>query len=153
MAVVTAVIEVPSSLPAPKLFKLLITDFTKLAPIAEPQTYKSVTTIDGVNHVTFSDECKFNSAKIRFDAMDAEKLTVSYTIIEGDTLLGKVDNAPFHVEFIPSADGGCVYKQTMVFNCKGDSKLSEEEIKETKEWYTNTVKVFEAYAIAHPEVC
>nr|XP_043608136.1 root allergen protein-like [Erigeron canadensis] len=152
MAVVNAAMEVPSSLPAPKLFKLY-TDFNNIAPKAEPQTYKSVTTIDGVNHVTYSDESRFNSAKIRFDAMDKEKLTLSYTIIEGDILLGKLESASLHVDFIPSANGGSVYKQTMVFKCKGDSKLTEEEVTQAKEWYTNTVKAFEAYAIAHPEVC
>nr|XP_043629625.1 root allergen protein-like [Erigeron canadensis] len=152
MAVQTVVIEVPSSLPATILFKLF-KDFDNIAPKAEPQSYKSITNIEGVSHVTYSDESNFNSSKFRCDAMDTDKLTLSYTVIEGDVFMGKIDNIAIHFEFIPSANGGSVYKQTLVFQCTGDSTLSEEELNGAKEFDLNTLKAFEAYAIAHPEVC
>lgn len=46
MAVVTTEVEVTSSLSAPKLYKVF-SDFDKIAPKVEPQTYKAVSVIQG----------------------------------------------------------------------------------------------------------
>nr|XP_043639379.1 root allergen protein-like [Erigeron canadensis] len=157
MAVVTAEIEVPCSVPAPKLFKLF-SDFENIAPKAAPQVFKSVTTIQGdgigsVNKVTYSDGIPYNTSNNRLDAVDTDNLSLTYTIIDGDILMGILDEANHHCQFIPSDNGGSIFKQKMTFKCKGDSKLSEEHVKIAKEANTKTIKAFEAYANAHPEVC
>ena len=60
MAVVTVELEVTSSLPAPKLFKVY-NDFDTIAPKVEPETYKSVSTIQGdggagtIKSITYGD--------------------------------------------------------------------------------------------------
>lgn len=46
MPIATIEVEVSSSLSAPKLFKVF-SDFDNIAPKADPQMYKSVSTIEG----------------------------------------------------------------------------------------------------------
>ncbi|KAI3690977.1 hypothetical protein L2E82_49190 [Cichorium intybus] len=125
MAVVTVELEVTSSLPAPKLFKVF-NDFDTIAAKVEPETYKAVNTIQGdggvgtIKSITYGDGVPFTSSKHKVDAVDANNFSYSYTLFEGDVLMGIVDSASHHVKFVPSADGGSVYKHTVVFNCKGD---------------------------------
>lgn len=91
----------------------------------------------------------FTSSKHKIDTIDKDNLSVSWTVIEGDVLLGIVDTATHHAKFVPSADGGCVYKHTIVFKCKGDAKVSEDIINQTKEAFKNTFKALESYIVAH----
>ncbi|KAI3690979.1 hypothetical protein L2E82_49192 [Cichorium intybus] len=156
MAVVTVELEVTSSLPAPKLFKVF-NDFDTIAAKVEPETYKAVNTIEGdggvgtIKSITYGDGVPFTSSKHKVDAVDANNFSYSYTLFEGDVLMGIVDSASHHVKFVPSADGGSVYKHTVVFNCKGDNKVPEDTINLMKEGLKKSFKGFEAYAIAHPE--
>ena len=95
----------------------------------------------------------FTSSKHKIDSVDTKNFSISYSIFEGDVLMGIIDVGIHHVKFIPSADGGCVYKHSMVFKCKGDATLSEANVSLMKEGIKKTFKAVEAYAIAHPEVC
>lgn len=65
--------------------------------------------------------------------------------------MGILDSATYHVKFVPSADGGAVFKNSAVLKCKGDAKPTEENINHFKESFKNTFKALESYAIAHPE--
>ncbi|CAI9293955.1 unnamed protein product [Lactuca saligna] len=156
MAVFTTEIEVTSSLSATKLFKVY-EDFDTLAPKVDPQTFKAISIIEGdggvgsIKSITFGDGVPFTNSKQRFDAIDVTNLSVSYTIFGGDALLDNVDSATHHVTFVPSADGGSVYKHTALFNCKPNTQLGEDILNFTKEAFKNTFKAMEAYAIAHPE--
>ncbi|CAH1454429.1 unnamed protein product [Lactuca virosa] len=141
MAVITTEVEISSSLPSTKLFKVYA-DFDTLALKVDPKAFKSISIIEGV---------PYKNSKNRIDAIDTGNLSVSYTIFEGDALLGIIDSATHHVKFVPSPNGGSVYKHTTVFNCKPDAQLSENILNGSKEAYKNTFKAIEAYAIAHPE--
>ncbi|KAL4579304.1 hypothetical protein LXL04_015445 [Taraxacum kok-saghyz] len=156
MGIVTVELEVTSSLPAPKLFKVF-GDFDTLAPKLEPETYKSVETIQGdgsvgtIKNITYGDGIPFTSSKHKVDTVDTNNFSLTYTIFEGDVLMGIVDSANHHVTFVPSADGGSIYKHTVVFNCNGDNSVPEDTVNLMKEGLKKSFKGFEAYAIAHPE--
>ncbi|CAI9291931.1 root allergen protein [Lactuca sativa] len=148
-------VEIQSTVPAPKLFKAYH-DFDKLAHKVDPETYKSVEIIKGdggpgtVRNITFGDGLPFTSGKSKIDTIDEENLSLSYTIFEGDVLTDVLDSATHHVKFIPSADGGSTYKHTIVNKCKGDNKLTDDQVKLTKESFTKTFKAVEAHINANP---
>ncbi|XP_071696185.1 root allergen protein-like [Rutidosis leptorrhynchoides] len=157
MTSVAIEVEVASSYPADRVFKVF-KDFDTLAPKVNPQVFKSIETIEGNGDVgtikifTFGDGVPFTTGKYKVDAIDASSYSYSYSFIEGDNLLGILDSITHHVKIVPSADGGSLFKQTVVYNCKGNEKPSEEVLKADKEIYENTIKAIEAYAAAHPEI-
>ncbi|KVH96471.1 START-like domain-containing protein [Cynara cardunculus var. scolymus] len=59
--------------------------------------------------------------------------------------------ADHHLWYVIPTDGGSIFKQTVVYNCKGSDKPSEEVLKAEKEIYEKTYKAIEAYGAAHPE--
>ncbi|KAJ9546460.1 hypothetical protein OSB04_019003 [Centaurea solstitialis] len=156
MAVVSIEVEVTSSLPTPKLFKVF-SNFDTIAPKVEPETYKAVTLVQGdggvgsIKNILFGDGVPYTSSKHTVDAIDASNFSLSYTVFEGDALLGIIDSATHHIKFIPSSDGGSLYKHSVVFKCKGDAKLPEDTLNLVKESLKKTFKAIESHAIAHPE--
>lgn len=65
--------------------------------------------------------------------------------------MGQLDSMTHHVQFIPSPDGGCVYKSTIVHKCKGETKLPEEAVNMTKEGFKKTFKAIEGFIHANPQ--
>ncbi|KAI3785147.1 hypothetical protein L1987_44260 [Smallanthus sonchifolius] len=156
MASVTLEVEVASQFPAERVFKVF-SDFDNIAPKVNPQVFKSIETTEGNGDVgtikifTFGDGVPFTTGKYKVDAVDPSNYSYSYSFIEGDNLFGILNSINHHIKVVPSPDGGSVYKQTVIYNCKGDEKPSEEILKKEKELYENTYKAIEAYAVAHPE--
>ncbi|KAF5791565.1 putative Bet v I/Major latex protein [Helianthus annuus] len=154
---VTLDVQVPSQYPADKVFKV-ISDFDNLAPKVNPQFIKSIETVQGngdvgtIKNLTFGDAVPYKSAKYKVDAVDPSNYSYDYSVIEGDSLIGILDSINHHVKIVPSSNGGSVYTQTVIYNCKGAEKPSEEFLKKEKEVYENSYKAIEAYAAAHPEV-
>ncbi|KAM0064322.1 putative Bet v I/Major latex protein [Helianthus debilis subsp. tardiflorus] len=154
MDVAYAEVEISSSVSGPKLFKVY-DNFEIIAPKIIPETYKSFTFIHGdgdvgtIKSVTYGDG---TSTKHTIDAIDRSNLIFSWTFFEGDALKGIINTATHHLKFIPSPNGGCVFKQTFVIRYKGDAKLIDNIINGTKEAIKNTFKKMESYAIDHPEV-
>ncbi|KAI3777167.1 hypothetical protein L1987_46963 [Smallanthus sonchifolius] len=155
MTSVTIKVEVASQLSADKIFKAFA-DLDKIAPKVHPQYFKSIETVKGDGGVgtikvfTFGDAIPFTSGTYKTESVDVSNYSYSYSVIEGDILMGILDSITHHVKVVPSADGGSVYKQTVVYHCKGGEKPSEEFLKQDKEVYVNTFKTLEAHAIAHP---
>ncbi|GJR41474.1 root allergen protein-like protein [Tanacetum coccineum] len=128
-----------SSLSADKLFKLFH-DFDTLAPKLEPQNYKAINLLKAVVVLEASralhtvmvsilmNNRPFNLCKHKIDAIDRKHFNVNHTIIEGDALLGILDSATHHIKFVPSADGGAVFKDNVVLKCKGNAKPTEETL-------------------------
>ena len=156
MTSVSIEVEVASSVPADKVFKVL-SDFDNIAPKVNPQLFKSIEKIQGDGGVgtiklfTFGDGVPFTSGKYKVDALDASNFSYSYTFFEGDVLLGILDSINHHIKVVPSAEGGSVFKQTVIYNCKGEDKPTEETLSFEKEQYVKTIKAIEAYGIAHPD--
>ncbi|XP_071702321.1 root allergen protein-like [Rutidosis leptorrhynchoides] len=156
MAVITAEIEFTSSLPASKLFKAF-SDFDNIGPKVEPETYKSINIVQGdggvgtIKSITYADGYPVKDLKNKIDVIDTTNLCIGYTVFEGDALMGIIETATHLIKFIPSSNGGSVYKHTMEFKCKGDSKLSEDQINVVKAGCGKTFKAIESYVHAHPE--
>ncbi|KAL8250975.1 hypothetical protein R6Q59_034668 [Mikania micrantha] len=155
MSTITLEVEVQSQFPAERVFKAF-SDFDIIAPKVNPQVFKSIETVEGNGDVgtikifNFGDGVPFKSAKYKVDALDISNNSYSYSFIEGDNLMGILDTINYHVKVV-SSEGGCVFKQTVKYNCKGDEKPSKEFLEKEKELYENTYKAIEAYAAAHPE--
>ncbi|KAJ9546503.1 hypothetical protein OSB04_019046 [Centaurea solstitialis] len=156
MTSVSIDIEVPTSFSADKVFKVF-SDFDNIAPKVSPEVFKSIETTEGTGGVgtikifTFGDAVPFTSGKYKVDVVDPSNFSYTYSFIEGDNLMGILDSITNHIKIVPSADGGSIFKQTVIYNCKGNEKPSEEVLKIEKETYLKTFKAIEAYSIAHPE--
>ncbi|PWA49405.1 vegetative storage protein, VSP [Artemisia annua] len=156
MSVINTEVEVSSSISAEKLFKIFH-DFDTLAPKVEPQTFKAINVVEGdggvgtIKSTTYGDAVPYTSSKHKVDAIDPSNFSATYTVFEGDALLGIIDSATHHIKFVPSADGGAVYKHNVVLKCKGDAKPTEETINQFKESFKNTFKALESHLIAHPK--
>ncbi|KAM0007858.1 putative Bet v I/Major latex protein [Helianthus debilis subsp. tardiflorus] len=156
MATVTTEIEIASSFPAEKVFKAF-KDFENVAPKVNPAVFKSIETLEGnggvgtVKLFTFGEVVPFTHGKYKVDAVDESSFSYSYTFFEGDNLMGILDSITQHVKVIPSGEGS-IYKHTIIYNCKGDEKPSEEALKAEKEVYEQTYKAFEAYVAANPQL-
>ncbi|KAL0287210.1 UNVERIFIED_CONTAM: Major allergen Pru ar 1 [Sesamum angustifolium] len=101
MGAITYDVEIPSSIPAAKMFKAVVLDADTLIPKIMPQAIKNVEILEGdggvgtVKIIHFGEGSQYKSAKHRVDAIDTENLTHSYTIVEGDALAGFLN--PSHI--------------------------------------------------------
>lgn len=86
----------------------------------------------------------------KVDTIDSENLTISFTVFEGDILKGILDSVTHHMKFIISTGGGSTYKHTVLYKCKGDNKLKDDDINLAKESVGKTFKAVEAFNIANP---
>ena len=62
----------------------------------------------------------------------AENFTYSYTIIDGDALMGTLETISNEVKILPSPDGAPSAKQQHVTNTKGDIEITEEKLRVAK---------------------
>ncbi|KAI8561754.1 hypothetical protein RHMOL_Rhmol04G0366100 [Rhododendron molle] len=136
MGAITYDMEVSSSIPPSKMFKAFVLDADTLIPKILPQAIKS---------------SAYKSVKQRVDAIDKENFTYSYSVIEGDALMGIFDSISYHIKIVASANGGSVCKNRSIYQTKGDAQVTEEEIKSGKEKASAMFKAIEAYLLANPD--
>ncbi|XP_024994958.1 root allergen protein-like [Cynara cardunculus var. scolymus] len=155
MTSVSIQIEVSSTFPANKVFKVF-SDFDNIAPKVNHTVFKSIETVEGNGGVgtitifTFGDAVPFTSGKYKVDAIDTSNFSYNYSFFEGDCLMGILDSINHHIKVVPT-DGGSIFKQTVIYNCKGSDKPSEDILKAEKEIYEKTYKAIEAHGAAHPD--
>ncbi|PIM98485.1 hypothetical protein CDL12_29038 [Handroanthus impetiginosus] len=155
MGAITYDMEIPSSVPAAKMFKALVLDADTLIPKIMPQAIKNVEILEGdgsvgtVKLIHFGDGSQFKSVKHRIDALDIENLTDSYSIIDGDVLMGVVESVTYNVKIVPTEDGGCICENRSIYHTKDGVEISEEKIKEGKETATTMFKAIEAFLHAN----
>lgn len=89
--------------------------------------------------------------KTRIDAIDPANCSYTYTLIEGDGLLDKVESIVYEVQFVDGPDGGSINKMKSTYNAKGDFVLNEEEVKAGKEKALAMYKVVEGYLLQNPD--
>ncbi|KAJ0734517.1 putative Bet v I/Major latex protein [Helianthus annuus] len=146
-------VEVASSLSSEKLFKLY-NNYHTIAPKVDPQSFKSITVIQGdggVGSIISTVYGDGSTSKHTVDAIDTSNHLISYTYFEADVFKGIIEKTTHHIKFSPSPNGGAIYKRTVIFKCIGDAKLSDEAMNISKETIKNIFKRMESYAIAHPE--
>ncbi|GFZ13946.1 hypothetical protein Acr_24g0001360 [Actinidia rufa] len=136
MGVITYDMEVSSPIPAGKMYKAFVLDSDNLIPKVLPHAITSSV---------------HKSLKHRVDALDKENLTYSYTIIEGGAL-DVCESISYHIKIVPSPDGGSICKNRSIYHTKGDSTISEEDIKAGKEKASGIFKKVEAYLLEHPDL-
>ncbi|KAH6770288.1 hypothetical protein C2S52_015091 [Perilla frutescens var. hirtella] len=157
MGAITYDIEIPSSIPAAKMYKAVVLDADTLIPKIMPQAIKNVEILEGdggvgtVKLVHFGEGSQYKSVKHRVDAIDKENLTHTYSIVEGDALMDVVESITYHIKIVPTEDGGCICKNRSIYNTKGDVEISQEKIKEGKEKAMAMFKAIEAYLHANPD--
>ncbi|CAK7333263.1 unnamed protein product [Dovyalis caffra] len=89
--------------------------------------------------------------KHRIDALDKDKMTHSYTTIEGVVLLDKIESIAYDIKFEATADGGCKGTIVSKYFPNAGAEIKEEEIKEGKEKAAALFKTVEAYLVANPQ--
>ncbi|KAF7145038.1 hypothetical protein RHSIM_Rhsim04G0229800 [Rhododendron simsii] len=94
---------------------------------------------------------QFKYVKHKIDALDKEKMTYAYTLIEGDALMDKLESISYEVKFEPSPDGGCIGKNISTYHTKPGVEIKEEEIKAGKAQASGIFKAVEAYLVANPD--
>ena len=157
MAAVTFNEEFTSPVSAQRLFKALILDGDSLIPKLMPQAFKSVETIQGdggagtIKQINFAEGAQTKYLKHRVDALDKDNLSYSYTQIEGEGLMDKIESISYEIKFGPSSDGGCIGKNVSKYVPKGGVEIKDEEIKEGKEKATAVLKAVEAYLLTNPD--
>ncbi|KAK1380329.1 Major allergen Pru ar like [Heracleum sosnowskyi] len=155
MGVQKSEVVITSAVPAAKLFKALCIDIDTLLPQVLPGAIKGGEIVEGdggvgtIKLVTLGDASPYKTMKQKVDAIDKEAFTFSYSIIDGDILLGFIDSINNHLSFVPTADGGCTATSTAVFNTKGDAVVPEENIKFANEQNNLIFKAVEAYLLAN----
>ncbi|KAK4797124.1 hypothetical protein SAY86_029450 [Trapa natans] len=141
-----------------RMFKALILDSHNLIPKLVPEGIKSIQLLQGdggvgsIKQTQFAEDGHIKSLKYRVDALDTEKFTSKYTLIEGDIILDRLEKIVYEVKFEAKSDGGCVCKMTSEYHVKGDTELKEEEIKQGKDKAMGLYKVAEEYLVANPNV-
>lgn len=89
--------------------------------------------------------------KNRIDSIDPEKFLYTYSLVDGDGLLDKLESVLYEVEFLAGPDGGSINKMKSTYHTKGEIVLSEEEIKAGKEKAVGMYKVVEGYLLQNPD--
>ncbi|PKI40700.1 hypothetical protein CRG98_038955 [Punica granatum] len=132
MGVVSYSMEVSTSISPARMFKAFVLD-DKLIPTILQQAIKSVETVEGDGGPGTIKLVHFGDVKHRVDELDKEKLRYSYTIIEGDALMGALEKITNELKFEAGQGGGC------------------EQIKAGKEKAMVMFKAIEAHLLANPD--
>ncbi|XP_051152834.1 major strawberry allergen Fra a 1-2-like [Andrographis paniculata] len=146
-----------SSIAPARIFKASIVDSHNLIPKLMPQAIKSINILEGdggagtVKEINFAEESPLKSIKYRIDELDEKTFTYKYTLVEGDSLVDKLEKISYEVKFEQSADGGSISKVTSKYHTKGDFTLKEEEVKAGKERVLAMYKAVEAYLLKNPD--
>ncbi|XP_020238517.1 major allergen Pru ar 1 [Cajanus cajan] len=157
MEALTFTEEFTSTVQAGRLFKALILDAPNLIPKLMPEAIKNVQLIEGnggpgsIQEITIAEGDKIKSLKHRIDAIDQEKLTYSYAVIEGDAALEKVDAISHEIKFEATEKGGCKTKNVSKYQPKPGVDVKEEDFKAAREEGLALLKVVDAYLVANPE--
>ncbi|KAI3871632.1 hypothetical protein MKX03_014403 [Papaver bracteatum] len=140
-----------------RMFIALFLDAHNLMPKVIP-SIKSIDFVssDGgpgsVQQVNMVDESPVKYMKLRLDSEERDKLVCRYTVIECDAFGDKIDCVSNEIKFEDGPNGGCIVKAKRTYHPKGDTVLSEEEIKAGKEKATEHYKVIESYLVENPEI-
>ncbi|XP_065859609.1 major allergen Pru ar 1-like [Euphorbia lathyris] len=158
MGVVSYETEIISTIPPSRIFKAVVLDFPQLLPKVLPQVIKSIDIIEGDGGVGSLRQINFGGeggssmyVKERIEAIDEEKLTHSYTVIEGDVLMGKFEKITNGIKFDATPDGGSMIKSYSSYYTLGDHQIKDEEIQGGKDKSIGLFKALEAYLLANPD--
>nr|BAA92224.1 S1-1 [Vigna unguiculata] len=157
MGALTFTDEFTSTVQPGRLFKALILDAPNLIPKLMPEAIKNVQLVEGnggpgsIQEITIAEGDKIKHLKHRIDAIDPEKLTYSYAVIEGDGALEKVDSISHEIKFEATEEGGCKTKNVSTYHPKAGVEVKEEDFKAAKDEGLALLKAVDAYLLANPD--
>ncbi|RZB64650.1 Major allergen Pru ar 1 isoform C [Glycine soja] len=157
MEVLTFTDEFTSTVQPGRLFKALVLDAPNLIPKLMPEAIKNIQLVEGnggpgsIQEITIVEGNKIKHLKHRIDAIDQEKLTYSYAVIEGDAALEKVDSIAHEIKFEATKEGGCKIKNVSKYHPKAGVDVKVEDFKAAREEGLALLKVVDAYLVANPE--
>ncbi|KAL1548133.1 Major allergen Mal d 1 [Salvia divinorum] len=158
MSTVTFTEEFSSTVAAARLFKALILDGDNLIPKIAPQALKNIEILEGnggpgtIKKINLAEGSKFAYMKHRIDVLDEATMTYSYTLIEGDPLMDKLEKVTYETKMEASENGGATGKSGSTYYTKPGVEIKEEEIKAGKDKAVGLLKAVEAYLLANPEI-
>lgn len=94
---------------------------------------------------------QFKYVKHKINVVDADSLTYSYAVIEGDVLNGKVEKIEYENKFVAAAGGGSIIKNTSTYHTIGEVEITEDQIKAGKDRASGLFKVLEGYLHENPD--
>lgn len=156
MGVLTFTEEHTSAVCPKRIFKASILDSNILIPKLLPQVVRSMEFLQGnggvgsIKLVNFAQGSNLKYLKYQIDELNEETYSYSYTVIEGDTLMDKLEKITHEIKLEAAPDGGTFSKVTSTYYTKGDFSLTEKEIKSGKEKVLGVYKAVEAYLIQNP---
>ncbi|OAY27697.1 major allergen Pru ar 1 [Manihot esculenta] len=157
MGIVTNQTEIPSAIPAPKLFNVFLLDAHNTFPKILPQAIKSIEIIEGnggpgsLKKTTFAEGSEVKYIKHKLDLVDKDNFIYNYTAVEGDPWLEGLEKVSYETQIVPSPDGGSISKCTTKYYPKGDSKLDVDKIKEGEQKALGLFKAVEAHVLSNPD--
>ncbi|XP_065859593.1 major allergen Pru ar 1-like [Euphorbia lathyris] len=157
MGIVSYEMEVATTIPPCKMFKAFVLDGSNLITKVLPQAIESVDILEGdggagtIKQINFGQGSQLKYVKERTDVVDKEKLTYSYTMFEGDVLMGILEKITNEIKFEPSPNGGSIIKSLSKYYTIGDYEIKQEEIKAGKDKSMGLFKAVEAYLLANPD--
>lgn len=157
MGVHTFTDDIKSPVAASRLFKAMVLDADTLLPKIVPQAIKNVEVVEGnggpgtIKQINFPEGSPVKYVKHRVDAVDKEKMTYAYTVVEGDALMGKLESISYEFKLNSAPDGGSIGKNVSTYNTKPGAEIKEEEIKAGKNMAEGIFKAVEAYLLANPD--
>ncbi|XP_065863781.1 major allergen Pru ar 1-like [Euphorbia lathyris] len=158
MGIVTFETVIACALPPSRIFKAVVFNLTELLSKVMPQAIKSVDIVQGdggvgtIRQVNFAEGIPFKYVKESVEAIDEEKLTYTYTVIEGDVLKG-VEKIQNDIKFEASSDGvGTIITNKSHYYTIGDHQISEDESNGKDQMTIALFKALEAYLLANPDI-
>ncbi|OVA07461.1 Bet v I domain [Macleaya cordata] len=158
MGVISFEEEFPCPVAPHRMFHALFEDAHNLMPKIMPHAIKNVEFLSGdggpgsLQQVNFSDASPAKYVKNRLDFKDKENFVCNYTVTECDAFGDKVDYITNEVKFEAAPGGGCICKTKTTYHSKGDTVLSEEQVKAGKENSMGMYKFVENYLVENPHV-
>ncbi|WCJ23360.1 Major strawberry allergen Fra a 1-A [Euphorbia peplus] len=155
MGVVTSETVVVAAVPPSRMFQAIAHNFTELITKVMPGAIESVDILEGdggvgtIRQVNFGQGLPFKYVKEKIEAIDEEKLTYTYTVIEGDLLKG-IEKIQNDIVFEASSDGTTI-KNKSFYHTIGDYEINEDEVKGKDQMTIGLFKALEAYLLANPD--
>ncbi|KAJ8899066.1 hypothetical protein K2173_010219 [Erythroxylum novogranatense] len=144
--------EYTSCIPAPRLFKAIVTESQDVIPKAMPEAFKCIEVVGDLKITKFPEGGEFKYMKHKTDCVDTTNLFCKSTLVEGDVLGDKLESVVHEVKYEPSGSG-CVVKSTNHYHAKPGAVLNEEELKAGSVKAMGLYKAVEEYLLANPTVC
>jgi hypothetical protein len=147
--------EIPSVIPAPRLFKAAILDWHNLAAKIAADKVVSAVTIEGdggigsVRQLNFGPAMPFSYEQRRLEFVDAENCEMKSSVVGGGGLGIFFESASYHIKFAPS-DTGSLAKMVLTYTPTPGSN-SEQFENMIKGAFQGVIKGCEAFLLGNPD--